>query len=86
VVEVLSKSTAGYDRGGKADLYRGVAALHDYVLVEAARWLVEVRSRGEVGAWTARMYGPGEWVELPGLGVRLAVDELYAKVDLDEPD
>jgi Uma2 family endonuclease len=86
VVEVLSKSTAGFDRGGKADLYRGVAALRDYMLVETTRRLVEVRSRGEDGAWTTRTYGAGEWVEAPGLGVRLAVDELYAKVDLDEPD
>jgi Uma2 family endonuclease len=86
VVEVLSKSTAGFDRGGKADLYRGVAALRDYMLVETTRRLVEVRSRDEAGAWTTRMYGPSEWVELHGLGVRLAVDELYAKVDLDESD
>jgi Uma2 family endonuclease len=86
VAEAPTKSTAGFDRGGKADLYCGVAALRDYLLVEATRRLVEVRSRGEDGAWTIRMYGPGEWVDLPGLGVRLAVDELYAKVDLDEPD
>jgi Uma2 family endonuclease len=86
VAEVLSKSTAGYDRGGKADLYRGVAPLRDSMLVEATRRLVEVRSRGEDGAWTTRVYGSGEWVELPGLGVRSAVDDLYAKVDLDEPD
>ena len=86
VVEVLSKSTAAYDRGGKAELYRGMAALRDYVLVETTRPLVEVRSRGEGGAWTNRTYGPGEWAEVPGLNVRLAVDELYAKVELAEPD
>jgi hypothetical protein len=45
-----------------------------------------VRSRDEGGTWTARTYGPGEWVDLPGLGVRLAVDELYAKVDLEQPN
>lgn len=83
VAEVLSASTAAFDRGGKDDLYRRVAALRDYVLVEAGRRLVEVRSRGEDGAWT---YGPGEWAEVPGLGVRLAVDEVYAKVDLEGAD
>jgi Uma2 family endonuclease len=86
VAEVLSRSTAAYDRGGKFDGYRWVPALRDYVLVETVRRLVEVRSRGEDGAWTTRTYTSGDWVELPGLGVRLAVDDLYAKVDLDEPE
>jgi Uma2 family endonuclease len=86
VVEVLSKSTAAYDRGGKAEFYQQVVTLRDYVLVETTRPLVEVRSRDEGGTWTTRTYRPGEWVELPGLGVRLAVDELYAKVDLEEPN
>ena len=86
VVEVLSKSTEDYDRGGKFDFYRQVASLRDYLLVETARRLVEARSRGEDGAWMTRTYGPGETVEAPGLGVRLAVDAIYARVDLDEAD
>ncbi|MCC6630417.1 MAG: Uma2 family endonuclease [Chloroflexi bacterium] len=86
VVEVLSKSTAAYDRGAKAALYRQVAALRDYMLVDTTRPLVEVYSCGEDGAWTSRTYEPGDWVEAPGLGARLAVDEIYAKVDLEAPD
>ena len=86
VVEVLSKGTAAYDRGGKFDFYRQVASLRDYVLVETARHLVEVRSRGEHGPWTTRQYGPGETVEMPSLAVRLAVDAIYARVDLDEAE
>jgi Uma2 family endonuclease len=86
VVEVLSKSTEDYDRGGKFDFYRQVASLREYVLVETARRLVEARRRGEDGGWATRQYGPGETVDLPSLGVRLAVDALYARVDLDPAD
>jgi Uma2 family endonuclease len=86
VVEVLSTGTAAYDRGDKFGFYRQVAALRDYVLVESARRLVEVWRRGEDGAWTTRAYGPGETVALPSLGLGLAVDALYARVDLDETD
>jgi Uma2 family endonuclease len=84
VAEVLSPSTVAYDRGDKFGFYRQVASLREYVLVETTRRLVEVRSRGEDGLWTTRQYAPGEVAELPGLGVRLAVDEIYATVDLDE--
>jgi Uma2 family endonuclease len=83
VVEVLSTSTEDYDRGGKFDFYRQVASLREYVLVETARRLVEVRRLGEDGGWATRQYGPGETVDLPSLGVRLAVDALYAQVELD---
>jgi Uma2 family endonuclease len=83
VVEVLSRSTAAYDRGGKAELYRQVDTLHDYVLVDTTHRLVEVQSRGADGSWTVRRYGGGAEVDVPGLALRLAVDDLYAKVDLD---
>lgn len=83
VAEVLSKSTATYDREGKYELYGRLPALRDYVLVEAGHRLVEVRSRDDGGAWVARTFEPGEWVALPGLGVRIAVDEIYHKVVLD---
>jgi len=83
VVEAPSDSTAAYDRGDKFGYYRQVASLRDYVLVETARRLVEVHSRGDDGAWTARRCEAGATVELPGLGARLAVDAIYADVDLD---
>ncbi len=83
VVEVLSTSTEAYDRGGKFDFYRQVESLREYVLVESARRLVEVRRRAEDGGWVTQQYGPGATVELPSLGVRLAVDALYTRVELD---
>ncbi len=34
IVEVLSESTEGYDRGTKFELYRAVDTLQDYVLID----------------------------------------------------
>ncbi len=82
VVEVLSDSTAAYDRGDKFASYRQVTALRDYVLVETERRRVEVHSRQGEGAWTMRAYGPDDTVVLPGLGVQLAVADIYEDVDL----
>jgi Uma2 family endonuclease len=84
VVEVVSTSTEEYDRGGKFDFYRQVPSIRDYLLVETARPLVERRSRGADGTWTIHQYGPGATFDLPSLGIQLAVDRIYARVDVDD--
>ena len=86
VAEILSESTAAYDRGDKFDDYQRIASLRDYVLVETAQRLGDVRSRGEDGVWATRQYGSGELVRLPSLGISVAVDALYADVDEIEAD
>jgi Uma2 family endonuclease len=96
VVEILSESTAAYDRVDKFALYRQIPSLRDYVLVETDRRLVEVHSREAViapglavradladGPWTVRRFGAGEVVDLPGLGAQVAVDAVYAGVAVD---
>jgi Uma2 family endonuclease len=55
VVEVLSRTTQDYDRTDKFDLYRGCAALQDYVLVSTRRQSVHVYSRGDDGVWLLRL-------------------------------
>ena len=42
IVEVLSDSTEGYDRGAKATYYRRIASLREYVLVTQGEPLIEV--------------------------------------------
>ena len=83
VVEVLSDSTAVYDRGDKFAYYRQIASLRDYVLVETGCRLVEVHSRDDAGAWTGRRYTGGTTVELPSLGVGLDLDAIYAGVEVE---
>ena len=50
--------------------------------IETARRQVEVHSRQGGGSWTRRTYGAGDTAMLPSLGIRLAVTEIYADVDL----
>ncbi|HEU4532685.1 MAG TPA: Uma2 family endonuclease [Polyangiaceae bacterium] len=77
VVEVLSESTAAYDRGEKFEHYRQVPSLREYVLVDSRSASVEVRSRQADGAWSVRTVGPGQRAALPSLDIGLDVDELY---------
>jgi Uma2 family endonuclease len=78
VVEVLSRSTADYDRGAKWVSYRGIASLRHYVLVAQDRRRVELFTRSEAG-WTFQIIEPPEVsVALPSVDAALALDEVYA--------
>ena len=80
VVEVLSPSTSGLDRGPKFADYRTLPTFRDYVLIDNAHRKVEVFSlEGE--AWMMRIYEEGR-AFLPSVGIELDVDELYRRVPL----
>lgn len=84
VVEVLSPSTADYDRGEKREHYQRIPTLHDYVLVAQDAKSVEVFSRRSDGSWDHEVKGPGETVVLSTSNVSFDVDALYAAADLAE--
>lgn len=76
LVEVLSPSTEAYDRGEKLRHYQQIPALHEVLLIAHDRREVEVRRRSN-GGWEREAVGAGGTVELPSIGCRLEVDELY---------
>ncbi len=78
--EVLSASTEAYDRGEKFESYKQIASLRHYVLVAQDALRVEVWTRGDDDAWSLAASGAGNVAELPALGARLEVDELYRDV------
>ena len=78
IVEVLSDSTEGDDRGEKFAHYRRVPSLREYVLVSQRARRIEVYRREGAGAeWILSEATSGEQVRLPSLGVALSVDEVY---------
>jgi Uma2 family endonuclease len=78
VVEVLSPSTAGWDMGGKFELYRAFPSLRHYIVVSSDAWHVHHRERIGDGIWRYTDHGPGGVLFLTALGVTLEVDALYA--------
>ena len=52
IIEVLSPSTKGYDKRDKFILYRSLASLREYALIEPAKRQVEVFTWAEGGSWT----------------------------------
>ncbi|RZO63244.1 MAG: Uma2 family endonuclease [Sandaracinaceae bacterium] len=76
LVEVLSDSTEGYDRGEKFRHYRRLESLREYVLVSQREPLVEVWRR-EGDLWRPVEHGPGEDVRLASVDAAFPVDALY---------
>jgi Uma2 family endonuclease len=84
LVEVLSASTEGYDRGAKFAHFRELPSLRDYVLVSQYERRVEVYSRDAQGLWVLREARAGGEVPLSALsGATLGIDPVYEGVELE---
>jgi len=86
IVEVLSESTRNYDRGDKFQQYRGILSFREYLLVDQERVHIERYSKGTDGTWSLwETDAIDDVVPLESVGVRLAVSEIYLKIDFSAP-
>ncbi len=84
LVEVLSKSTADYDRGGKFEHYRTIESLREYVSVAQDKAQVVHYVRQDDNSWLlTEISGLEGRVKLPSIDAELIMAEVYAKVKLD---
>ncbi|MBW4420163.1 MAG: Uma2 family endonuclease [Myxacorys californica WJT36-NPBG1] len=63
IIEVLSPSTEGYDRGEKFRRYRQLDSLQEYVVVECDRKGVDCYRRSDRGTWELSPYTPDDLSE-----------------------
>ena len=84
LIEVLSPSSEGYDRGGKFACYRTLPSLKQYVLVAQDRIAVDVLTRAEAdNRWVLTAYDqPDRDVAFDAIGCIVPMAEIYAKVNL----
>lgn len=75
--EVLSPSTAGYDRGEKFDHYQRIETLSAYGIVDHTRPHLDLYTRDPSGGWLRRGYGRGDLVRIDAIDVAIAVDDVY---------
>ena len=81
VVEVLSPSTEGYDRGDKFDHYKSIGALQEYLLVEQDEPRVMLYTRRN-DHWDLReATGRENSVYLSSVGTTLALADVYALIE-----
>jgi len=80
IVEVLSPSTADYDANGKFARYRQLASLQEYLLVAQDRPHLLHYVRQAENRWLLSEYRGAVEFELPNIGCRLDLTEVYANV------
>jgi Uma2 family endonuclease len=85
LIEVLSPSTEGWDRGGKFGYYRQLPALQEYLLVAQDRPLVEHYAR-QGPQWVLTVIeGLDGTVPFPALRTSVPMAEVYRKVAFPDP-
>lgn len=85
LIEILSPSTADWDRSGKFDHYRQLDSLQQYVIVHTDRVAIDLFQRLDEESWRLTCHTPGGTVPLESIDLSVAVDEVYAGVEPTGP-
>jgi Uma2 family endonuclease len=81
LIEVLSPSTADYDRGGKFKLYRDIPSLKEYILISSTEILIEKYEKQNDGTWVLHEYkNATDIFTISTIGLQLAVNSFYENV------
>lgn len=76
IIEVLSDSTAKYDREDKRQMYQSLPSLQEYLLV--AQSCMDVRVHRRVGNdWEMTIYTDGETIPLRSLELDVTIERIY---------
>ena len=81
LAEVLSDSTAAYDRGRKFELYRSIDTLTHYLLIEQTRPYAELFFKNEQGLWVLQPLQADGLIPIARLGQPWPVASLFEDVD-----
>jgi Uma2 family endonuclease len=85
IIEVLSKSTASFDRAEKFLSYQTLESLDEYVLVSQDKALVEQYIKREDGNWIYKAtLGLESLVEFASVKSALSLKEIYDLVEFEE--
>jgi Uma2 family endonuclease len=84
IVEVLSKSTKGYDREDKFQAYRTISTFQEYLLIDQTQIHVDQFSKTGKKQWTLREYDEeDEAIALTTVPFEISLQDLYNKVKFE---
>lgn len=80
IIEVLSPSTAAFDRGEKFADYQTLSSLREYVLINQSEMSVECFRISEFEGWVSQTYGIGDEVCFDSVDFSCDIAAIYRKV------
>ncbi|MCP4695963.1 MAG: Uma2 family endonuclease [Gammaproteobacteria bacterium] len=80
IVEVLSESNGGFTRGRKFAIYRKLASLREYILIEPTIQSVDCFRLENNSRWVLYPYAEGDEVKLTSLDFTCDVADIYQDV------
>lgn len=87
IVEVLSKSTKGYDRSDKFEAYRAIATFEEYLLIDQTRIMVQQYSKTGKKRWELREYDEEDLaIALTSVPFEISLQDIYNKVKFEVSD
>ena len=81
IIEVLSPSTQAYDRSAKFALYRRIAALQEYILVDPETRRVEAFRRGGDNRWVLDDMSDAATLQATSIGCTVAMADVFAGIE-----
>ncbi len=84
IIEVLSKSTKGYDRQDKFELYRTIPSFQEYLLIDQTQIRVEQFCKTDKKRWTLSEYDQEDAaIALTSVPFQISLLYLYNKVEFE---
>ena len=81
VIEVLSKSTAQYDRKEKFELYQTLPSVQEYILIAQDEYRVDLYQKTKQSQWEQTVYQEfTDTLKLNSIGVSIPIEEIYEKI------
>lgn len=80
IIEVLSPSTAAYDRGPKFGFYRQLPSLAEYVLIDLDARSADCYRKGADGFWVLHPFAKGQAVSLASVELEVTSAQVFAEV------
>ncbi len=85
LIEVLSPSTAAYDRGDKFAVYRMLPSLQEVALIDPDSRRCDVYRKGSDGLWVLHPVEPQQTLQLASVDLAITAEQLWAEVPPPEP-
>lgn len=85
IVEVLSPSTADFDRGEKFAIYRKIASLQEYAVVDASRRRVDLFRKDDSGHWVLWPSDGLDAMEFASIGLIASFADIFEDVESPVP-